>query len=242
MNDMAEAKAKSGLGTADIIRVLKLLPHRYPFLMLDRIYDMDGDESCVGVKNVTINEPFFQGHFPQYPGDAGRADHRGPGADGRRAVRAQPRRGLQGRARLLHGHRPRQVPQAGAAGRSAPLSRAQDPQPRPRLALLRRSARSTARSSPKPRSAPCWPIPPRQGRSRQANMAEMRIHPTAVVEAGATLGDGVKIGPYCVVGPDVDAGRRRRAAQPRRRRRRAPRSARARASSPSPPSAISRRT
>lgn len=58
---------KSKLGTADIIRVQQLLPHRYPFLMVDRIYDMDGDESCVGVKNVTINEPFFQGHFPAFP-------------------------------------------------------------------------------------------------------------------------------------------------------------------------------
>ena len=67
MNDMAAGKATSALGTADIARVMKLLPHRYPFLMLDRIYDMDGDKSCVGVKNVTINEPFFQGHFPQYP-------------------------------------------------------------------------------------------------------------------------------------------------------------------------------
>jgi 3-hydroxyacyl-[acyl-carrier-protein] dehydratase len=55
------------LGTADINRVMKLLPHRYPFLLVDRIYDMDADESCVGVKNVTINEPFFQGHFPQFP-------------------------------------------------------------------------------------------------------------------------------------------------------------------------------
>ena len=66
MNDMGEPKVKT-LGTADIIRVLQLLPHRYPFLMLDRIYDMDGDTSCVGVKNVTINEPFFQGHFPGAP-------------------------------------------------------------------------------------------------------------------------------------------------------------------------------
>ena len=55
------------MGTADIIRVMKLLPHRYPMLLVDRMYDMKGDESCVGVKNVTINEPFFQGHFPQYP-------------------------------------------------------------------------------------------------------------------------------------------------------------------------------
>jgi 3-hydroxyacyl-[acyl-carrier-protein] dehydratase len=58
---------KTSLSTADIGTVLKLLPHRYPFLLLDRIYDMDGDESCVGIKNVTINEPFFQGHFPQFP-------------------------------------------------------------------------------------------------------------------------------------------------------------------------------
>ena len=49
---------------------------------------MDRDESAVGIKSVTINEPFFQGHFPQLPDHAGRADHRGPGADGGRAVRA----------------------------------------------------------------------------------------------------------------------------------------------------------
>ncbi|MFN3744955.1 MAG: 3-hydroxyacyl-ACP dehydratase FabZ [Hyphomicrobiaceae bacterium] len=55
------------LGSADIARVMKLLPHRYPFLLVDRLQDMDSDESCVGIKNVTINEPFFQGHFPQFP-------------------------------------------------------------------------------------------------------------------------------------------------------------------------------
>ncbi len=59
--------AKPALQTADIARVMHLLPHRYPFLMVDRMFDMDRDESCVGVKNVTINEPFFQGHFPQFP-------------------------------------------------------------------------------------------------------------------------------------------------------------------------------
>lgn len=58
---------KHELATADIARVLKLLPHRYPFLLVDRMFDMDRDESCVGVKNVTINEPFFQGHFPDFP-------------------------------------------------------------------------------------------------------------------------------------------------------------------------------
>jgi 3-hydroxyacyl-[acyl-carrier-protein] dehydratase len=58
---------KKELGTADIVRILKLLPHRYPFLLVDKIIDMDGDASAVGIKNVTYNEPFFQGHFPNFP-------------------------------------------------------------------------------------------------------------------------------------------------------------------------------
>jgi 3-hydroxyacyl-[acyl-carrier-protein] dehydratase len=64
---MSKGETKVEMGTADIARVMKLLPHRYPFLLIDRIRDMNGDESCVGIKNVTINEPFFQGHFPRYP-------------------------------------------------------------------------------------------------------------------------------------------------------------------------------
>ena len=58
---------KHELATADIARIMQLLPHRYPFLLVDRIIDMDRDESAIGIKNVTINEPFFQGHFPAYP-------------------------------------------------------------------------------------------------------------------------------------------------------------------------------
>jgi 3-hydroxyacyl-[acyl-carrier-protein] dehydratase len=64
---MSQLIQRADLGSADIERVMRLLPHRYPFLLIDRIYNMDRDESCVGVKNVTINEPFFQGHFPQFP-------------------------------------------------------------------------------------------------------------------------------------------------------------------------------
>lgn len=52
---------------AEITDILKLLPHRYPFLMVDRIIDMDGDVSATGIKNVTANEPYFQGHFPGNP-------------------------------------------------------------------------------------------------------------------------------------------------------------------------------
>jgi 3-hydroxyacyl-[acyl-carrier-protein] dehydratase len=50
-----------------IERLLELLPHRYPFLMIDRIVDVDGDNSAVGIKNVTFNEPHFTGHFPGRP-------------------------------------------------------------------------------------------------------------------------------------------------------------------------------
>jgi len=51
----------------DIKRMLELLPHRYPFLLVDRIVEARGDEYCVGIKNVTFNEPQFMGHFPGNP-------------------------------------------------------------------------------------------------------------------------------------------------------------------------------
>ncbi len=61
------AEQGGSLESIDIIRLLKFLPHRYPFLMIDRIVDIQGDESGIGIKNVTINEPHFMGHFPGYP-------------------------------------------------------------------------------------------------------------------------------------------------------------------------------
>ena len=64
MNEGSTAQA--GV-TIDIERVLEMIPHRYPMLMIDRVVDVVSDKSAVGVKNVTINEPFFQGHFPRRP-------------------------------------------------------------------------------------------------------------------------------------------------------------------------------
>jgi len=55
------------LGSADIAEIMKSLPHRYPFLMVDRIINIQGDNSAVGIKNVTANEPQFLGHFPGNP-------------------------------------------------------------------------------------------------------------------------------------------------------------------------------
>ncbi len=51
----------------DINEIMKYLPHRYPFLLVDRIVEMEPEKRIVGIKNVSINEPFFQGHFPGYP-------------------------------------------------------------------------------------------------------------------------------------------------------------------------------
>jgi 3-hydroxyacyl-[acyl-carrier-protein] dehydratase len=55
------------LKTADIGLIQRLIPHRYPFLLIDRVEEIDGHSSAVGIKNVSINEPHFQGHFPSKP-------------------------------------------------------------------------------------------------------------------------------------------------------------------------------
>lgn len=63
---MADDQAQDS-ATIDIHRIIEMIPHRYPFLLVDRVEDIVPGESAVGVKNVTINEPFFQGHFPNRP-------------------------------------------------------------------------------------------------------------------------------------------------------------------------------
>lgn len=57
----------SELKTADIELIHRLIPHRYPFLLIDKVIDIDGTASGVGIKNVTMNEPQFTGHFPSKP-------------------------------------------------------------------------------------------------------------------------------------------------------------------------------
>jgi 3-hydroxyacyl-[acyl-carrier-protein] dehydratase len=51
----------------DIVQIMELLPHRYPFLLVDKVIELDQGKRIVAIKNVTINEPFFQGHFPNFP-------------------------------------------------------------------------------------------------------------------------------------------------------------------------------
>ena len=59
--------ARDMVDTIDILRIMQMIPHRYPFLMIDRVVDLVPDRSAIGIKNVSINESYFQGHFPRQP-------------------------------------------------------------------------------------------------------------------------------------------------------------------------------
>lgn len=70
MDTNAAGSAETGegvLGTYDIARIMQAIPHRYPFLLVDRVIEVRANHSCIGIKNVSINENFFQGHFPTHP-------------------------------------------------------------------------------------------------------------------------------------------------------------------------------
>jgi 3-hydroxyacyl-[acyl-carrier-protein] dehydratase len=63
----SNAKAAGDVENLDIVRIMEMIPHRYPMLMIDRIVQMVADSTATGVKNVTANEAYFQGHFPERP-------------------------------------------------------------------------------------------------------------------------------------------------------------------------------
>jgi len=71
MTDLVQPVAENNTATAkttmDIGEILAILPHRYPFLLIDRVIDIVRKKRIVAIKNVTVNEPFFTGHFPNYP-------------------------------------------------------------------------------------------------------------------------------------------------------------------------------
>ena len=58
---------QNNLKSADIQLIQRIIPHRYPFLLVDKVFEIDDLKSAIGIKNVTFNEPFFQGHFPGAP-------------------------------------------------------------------------------------------------------------------------------------------------------------------------------
>lgn len=66
MNDQQQGPRKD-LRTADILQIMQMVPHRYPFLLIDRVIEIVPGSHAVGIKNVSMNESFFQGHFPRQP-------------------------------------------------------------------------------------------------------------------------------------------------------------------------------
>ena len=66
-SDSTGSETGTATGTVELARIMRMIPHRYPFLLVDRVTEIRRNESAVGIKNVTINEPYFQGHFPAEP-------------------------------------------------------------------------------------------------------------------------------------------------------------------------------
>ena len=134
------ADGQSTLDSIDIGDLLRMLPHRYPFLLVDRIHSIDGDNSAIGIKNVTVNEPHFQGHFPGQPVMPGvliiEAMAQTAGAiclwqDAQR----------QAVAGLFHDDRQRQVPPACRARRPARAACQEAEEPRQYLEICLRGDR-----------------------------------------------------------------------------------------------------
>jgi len=67
MSDMPQPRDWSATTEADLSLIMRIIPHRYPFLLIDKVRDISVHKSAVGIKNVTFNEPHFQGHFPGAP-------------------------------------------------------------------------------------------------------------------------------------------------------------------------------
>jgi 3-hydroxyacyl-[acyl-carrier-protein] dehydratase len=65
--DVTKITQGRSVGVVDIQQIMRDIPHRFPFLMLDRVVDLVPNQSAVGIKNVSVNEPFFAGHFPNHP-------------------------------------------------------------------------------------------------------------------------------------------------------------------------------
>lgn len=192
--------------------ILRILPHRYPFLLVDGVLELEPERRIVAVKNVAWNEE-FPGPLPREPRDAGRAPGRGPGAGGGApALAVREGRREDGSARRA---RPREDAPARRAGRqAAPERRGEEDPPHPRdMRGQGDGGRGRRRGGDAPLRAHTGPLRlRRRGRRRRRRRRDiigtggMRVHPTAVVDPRAKLADDVEVGPYSVIGPHVTMG------------------------------------
>ena len=196
----------------DVARIQKLLPHRYPFLLVDRVVEFEPHKRVLAYKNVSINEPFFQGHFPGHPVMPGvlviEALAQAGGVLTQLSHERRPRR----QAVLPGQDRQRPFSQDGGAGRPAGTrghAQAHDPQ---HGAVRRRRARgrraSRLRRNPLRRGqglthehARRHAHPPQRGdRSGRASSAPAcSVGAFAIIGADVEIGDGTSFGPHCSV-------------------------------------------
>ena len=178
-----------------IMDIMSFLPHRYPFLLVDRILEIEGDKRIVGLKNVTINEPFFQGHFPGAPVM--------PGVliiecmaqvAGVMIYRDMPDKDKK--ADLFYRHRKRQVPPPRAAGR--PTSN------RDAVAEPAHQFWKNERSSDRGRQVGGGSHCDVRDRRPPGSIRPMKAHPTAIIHPNAKLACSVTVGPLF-----PDRGKRR---------------------------------
>jgi acyl-[acyl carrier protein]--UDP-N-acetylglucosamine O-acyltransferase len=193
-------KSTNGAPIVDINKIMQHLPHRYPMLLVDRIIDFEAGKRIVGIKNVTINEPFFQGHYPGHPIMPGRADHRGDGA-GRRIADHGHHREHRGEGGLLHVDGRREVAASGDAGRPDPL-RGGDAAGS--AAGLPDARRRLCRWTDRPKRSSWLPSWIAEHDNVTAESARIHIHGRHRRER--ELGAGVEIGPFAVIGPNVVIG------------------------------------
>ena len=179
----------------DIGRILDVIPHRYPFLLVDRILEVEGTKRIVGIKNVTINEPFFQGHFPGHPIMPGVLIIEAMAQVGgmlllgtiedpdQKVVYFMSLDNVKFRRPVL-------------PGRPAPVRARDDPEPGAHLPdeghCLRRWQRRRGGGDDGAGGRP----------------VTVSVHPTAIIDPTAQLGEGVEIGPWVIVGEQVTIGDR----------------------------------
>ena len=178
----------------DIKEIAKIIPHRYPFLLIDRIVELEEGKRAVAIKNVTMNEPHFQGHFPDHPIMPGVLiiealaqvgvvmALRMPASEGKLVYFA----GIDGvrfRRPVVPGDQLRlEVETVWVRG-----------------ALGKMKGKATVNGEVAAEGEFMFSLADR-------HPGGVKVHPTATVHQHAVLGKNVEVGPYCVVGPDVKIG------------------------------------